>query len=1024
MTADNRGQGKLCKHRSRARAVWFSAILASSLPAFAQDGRESFGVQTELSIYFRNGTDGARHDPDWPIAKRAQERTGVRLEPVTFPESGDTARDHLQSLISSDTFPDILGGGGLREVFNSLGPQGALQPLDTLIAQHTPNIATYLEANKDALAGARAHDGKLYHIPVIDPAPTGPVWVIRQDWLSRLDLPPPNTVAELEAVLTAFRDGDPDGNGLRDDVPLAMTMPGRLDHLLVLWDGRGSGSGLAADFRMEQGRITHGYTTEAFRTGVRHLAQWAREGLIDLAPAADQPWGMSLIDPAALGAEGMPTGLQVLAPPASVTGYRVGPPRRSTLRDEGWGIGFRNPNPEATIRYFDFWFSPEGAALANFGIEGVQYDRISGEAVLRGVEKLSPADIETQMRTIGARISRGYPPDPAFDRAILPPAGRKAVDLYRAGGFWQRPLPPISLRPADQRFYDLKAPAIRNFMRERLTAWVSGESDVDDEWRAYQAELIALGLPDLLKILNTAYRQQGCSCAPSPETRISPPPEAAEDPTIANPPITLNIHFRDYSGRNTYDEDTPVERQAAIRTGIALRNVPLKRAEKPADAINMFLTSGDMPDIFGGNNIEDAIRYWGVQGAFLPLDSLIADHAPHLNHFLQSRPDLVAGARALDGQLYHVPNFPDGAYSLGYFIRQDWLDTLGLDVPQTVDELHDVLLAFRNDDPNGNGEQDEIPFFARLQSELLHLVTLWDARNSGSTEFFDFYIEDGVIRHGAAEDNYRRAIRNLALWYREGLIDPALINAPGSDRDTILQSNLGGMTHDWFGSTAAYNTIIGEEIPGFKLRPIAPPQSPSGRRIEERQRPQIFPHGWAISHTNPHPIETIRYFDYWFSPEGRRLANFGVDGVHYDLIDGAPVFRPEILNGPSSVVDLLLKDGAQIPRGFPQDFAYEAQWMNDIALEGIRLYEDGAFLADPLPHLALNESELRIYLRYWRPLREYMAERSMDWIAGIGDVDTEWDTYIEELNDRGLNLLLTALNAAYQRRECSCEGAE
>ena len=52
-------------------------------------------------------------------------------------------------------------------------------------------------------------------------------------------------------------------------------------------------------------------------------------------------------------------------------------------------------------------------------------------------------------------------------------------------------------------------------------------------------------------------------------------------------------------------------------------------------------------------------------------------------------------------------------------INQDWLDAVDMDIPTSLDELTEVLKAFKTQDPNGNGEQDEIPLMVRCS--LRHL---------------------------------------------------------------------------------------------------------------------------------------------------------------------------------------------------------------------------------------------------------------------------------------------------------------
>ena len=81
--------------------------------------------------------------------------------------------------------------------------------------------------------------------------------------------------------------------------------------------------------------------------------------------------------------------------------------------------------------------------------------------------------------------------------------------------------------------------------------------------------------------------------------------------------------------------------------------------------------------------------------------------------------------------------------SRGWWVRQDWLDKLGLKAPQNVDELYTVLKAFRDRDPNGNGKEGRDPWFNASPNEVYRLVLLWGARSSGSNTTMDFLERDG-----------------------------------------------------------------------------------------------------------------------------------------------------------------------------------------------------------------------------------------------------------------------------------------
>ncbi|MCP1168439.1 type 2 periplasmic-binding domain-containing protein [Limimaricola litoreus] len=127
---------------------------------------------------------------------------------------------------------------------------------------------------------------------------------------------------------------------------------------------------------------------------------------------------------------------------------------------------------------------------------------------------------------------------------------------------------------------------------------------------------------------------------------------------------------------------------------------------------------------------------------------------------------------AYDGDMYYIPYLPDGKYGRAWFVRQDWLDALGPGRPDRVDELYDMLVAFRDDDPNGNGKKNEGPFFVRDREELARLVTLWDGRSSGSDTPHDVMVtEAGRIAHPYAQENHRIGLSHIARRYEEGLID-------------------------------------------------------------------------------------------------------------------------------------------------------------------------------------------------------------------------------------------------------------
>jgi len=492
---------------------------------------------------------------------------------------------------------------------------------------------------------------------------------------------------------------------------------------------------------------------------------------------------------------------------------------------------------------------------------------------------------------------------------------------------------------------------------------------------------------------------------------------ANEELKIVDEPLELTIHMH-WPRAQGYNEEYPVELKARELTNIHLIEATTgKNTTESQEAMNLLLAAGDMPDIVGGHLIKQPVNEFGPQGAFVPLNELVAEHAPNIQAFWDSHPGLQEAISAYDGNYYYIPYLPDGKYGRAWFIRQDWLDALELEQPQNVDELYEVLVAFRDDDPNGNGKKDEVPFFARQWEEVNRLLTLWDARSSGSDTYHDFYItEENTIAHPYAQEGYRDGLANIAQWYEEGLIDAEVFTRGSSSRDYLLGENLGGLTHDWFASTSGYNAKLADKIEGFNFIPFLPPASAGGVRMAEHRRIPIKPDGWAISHTNENVIETIKYFDFWFSEQGRLLANFGVEGKTWDMIDGEPVYKPEVLNNDQAVNSQMYLEGAQIQRGYWQDYRYEWQWTADAARTGIELYDQYDLLVEQFLGVAFTEDEQAVFDRYWPSIRTYMLERQQAWVLGTGDVVADWGDYTDTLDSMGYNDVIEVMNSAYTRQ--------
>ena len=91
---------------------------------------------------------------------------------------------------------------------------------------------------------------------------------------------------------------------------------------------------------------------------------------------------------------------------------------------------------------------------------------------------------------------------------------------------------------------------------------------------------------------------------------------------------------------------------------------------------------------------EKAIK----DGVIIPLNDIFKEYCPNITKYLAENPDIDKMIKTDDGNYFAFP-FIRGedklCYTVGGFVRQDWLEELGMEVPATVDEWHDVLTAFK-----------------------------------------------------------------------------------------------------------------------------------------------------------------------------------------------------------------------------------------------------------------------------------------------------------------------------------------
>jgi len=462
-----------------------------------------------------------------------------------------------------------------------------------------------------------------------------------------------------------------------------------------------------------------------------------------------------------------------------------------------------------------------------------------------------------------------------------------------------------------------------------------------------------------------------------------------------------------------FNKDWPVWKKAAEMTNVSFNGIIPQSNSNEEEAFNLMLSSGDLADVIGFKSIA-VLEELGRDGGLLPLNDLIDKYAPNIKALMDKDVIFRNACYSLDGNIYNIPKHQELFSAEYWWIRNDWLQKLDLEVPSTVDDLYNVLTAFRNNDPNGNGLKDEVPLFDRagwkMPDEYLYL---WDT----STEF---YVRDGKIVFEPLEKDFKVGVKNIVKWYKEGLIDAEIFTRGPKSRDVLLSANQGGLTHDWV-SAANYNTTLAKSIPGFEMMVFAPPMDQNGNRVERTSR---FPGvGWSIASSCKDPVTVMRFFDFCFSPEGYELMNWGIEGETFVRnADGAKSFTDVVMKSDMSPLGYLRSQGVQYRIGMKQDQNYEFAFMTEAGRKANKLYDsnldwfrlDQAPYADGVLGLRYTPEDESVYQKIMGNIRPYVDEKFQSWMLGTADFDKDYDGFVKELKSRGIDKAIAINQKAYE----------
>ncbi len=487
-------------------------------------------------------------------------------------------------------------------------------------------------------------------------------------------------------------------------------------------------------------------------------------------------------------------------------------------------------------------------------------------------------------------------------------------------------------------------------------------------------------------------------------------------------PLEEEVSFDIMYVEGTIDK-TPLEESDWWQELYKATNVKINFVAVEKENLNALFSAGLEGDAWFGQMTSDTDTIIMASNELIvPLEEYIknTDLMPNFNErVLAERPEVMAVVSSPDGHIYSLPNYAvniGGYLESPIWINKAWLDKLGMDIPKTIEDLEKVLIAFRDNDMNGNGiADDEIPYMMNESHNFNHMeamLGLWGiATKDGKLDSY-VYVKDGEVLFAPTADAYKEAIKTLNRWWEEDLIWSEAFTTTGESYGAKLSAEVplvGMMTGKTPPTTNEkdYIRMAPVSVKGYEASWYIHPGYLGVKNAftvtRSCENVEILMHWVDLLYTFENSVNSI----YGAEKDGRyKIID---DKIEFVTLDGET--KEQLKKESPALSDIV----GNIPAALNTD-DYENRILlsgtDAFYMESYELYEE--YITDevwPRPYIAEEDANRAAELR--TDLFNTVSLKRAEWVTGVSDIDEEWDSFKKDMEKMGIKEYIEIYQRAY-----------